>query len=245
MGRHRLSAIRITVCIVVFNGYPQVLDAVESVAQQKYPNVELVIVDGGSTDGTLDALKGLSSGISTLVSEPDRGIYDAMNKALSIARGDWLVFLGSDDRLLDSLEEVATRLRDANTVYYGNVIIRSTGSAYGGRFSKYRLMQANICHQAIFYPRALYRTNSYSLQYRFLADYEYNLRLIGLGKKFKYMPVNVTIFNNAGASMLGDVDFERDRMRLIRENLGLTWAILKRVRTIAVKIFRLTSSRTA
>jgi glycosyltransferase involved in cell wall biosynthesis len=225
---------RITVCIVVFNGRQHISDALASVANQSYSDLELIVIDGGSTDGTLEVLNEYAGKITKLVSEQDSGVYDAMNKACAMAHGDWLVFLGCDDALSGSLETIARRLTNNSTVYYGNVTIRSTGRTYGGRFSRYRLMQSNICHQAIFYPKAIYKTNSYTLKYRLLADYEYNLRLIGYGVKFEYMNIDVAIFNAAGASGAGDPDFELDKLSIIRQNFGRRWATLKRLRTMAV-----------
>src|SRR5258707_15032424 len=103
MRLYKLQYPRITVCIVVFNGQPHIANALASVVSQNYPNLELLIIDGGSTDGTLDVLNEFAERITKLISEPDAGIYDAMNKACAIAQGDWLLFLGCDDILLPSL----------------------------------------------------------------------------------------------------------------------------------------------
>lgn len=205
---------------------------------QGYEHMELLVVDGGSTDGTLDVLEKYALRITKVVSEPDRGIYDAMNKACAMAQGDWLIFLGCDDVLLDSLATVAAKLEDPQSVYYGNVIWRSTGRRYGGAFSRYRLMQSNICHQSVFYPRRVYRSTAYSLKYRYLADYEYNLKLIGRGVRFKFIDVDVAIYNDAGASKAGDLEFEKDKLRLIRDSLGRSWEILKRLRSLAVRVIK-------
>jgi glycosyltransferase involved in cell wall biosynthesis len=228
----------ISVCIVVFNGRQYITEALASIASQTFRNFELIVVDGGSTDGTVEILKAHRSLITQLVSEPDEGIYDAMNKARHLASGDWLLFLGCDDALLDSLAKVSTLLNDRRKVYYGDVIIRATGCVFGGQFSKYRLMQVNICHQAIFYPKAIYKEHSYNLRYRFLADYEYNLRLIGQRIKFRYIPVTVSVFNLAGASMGGDPQFELDRLRLIRLNFGYVYAALKAFRSACIEAIR-------
>lgn len=235
MRAHNAPLPRISVCIVVFNGQPHIANALDSVLNQKYRHVELLVIDGGSTDGTLEVLDRYSDGIARVVSEPDRGIYDAMNKGCALAQGDWLIFLGCDDVLLDSLANMAESLKERDSVYYGNVIWRSTGRRYGGEFSKYRLMQSNICHQSIFYPRSVYRSMAFSLKYRYLADYEYNIKLIGRGVRFKFIDVNVAIYNDAGASMSGDPDFERDKLRLIRDNFGRQWEALKRLRSLAVR----------
>ncbi len=233
-----MRAPRISVCIVVFNGRAHISNALDSVLNQKYGHVELLVVDGGSTDGTLDVLDQYADRISKVVSEPDSGIYDAMNKACAMAQGDWLVFLGCDDVLLDSLASVAQKLENRDSVYYGNVIWRSTGRVYGGAFSKYRLMQSNICHQSIFYPRRVYQTTAYKPKYRYLADYEYNIRLIGRGVNFEFVDIDIANFNDAGSSKVGDPEFERDKVRLIRENFGCFWSILKRFRTMAALVLK-------
>ena len=225
---------RISVCIVVFNGRALISRALDSVLDQKCEHAELLVVDGGSTDGTLEVLDRYAGRIAKSVSAPDSGIYDAMNKACALAQGDWLIFLGCDDVLLDCLATVAEKLRDPAAVYYGNVIWRSTGRVYGGKFSKYRLMQSNICHQSIFYPRQVYASTVYNLKYRYLADYEYNIKLIGRGVRFEFIDVDIALYNDAGASMSGDPAFETDRLGLIRDNFGRPWEALKRLRNLAV-----------
>jgi len=92
---------QISVCIVVLNGRMHIGEAVESVLNQKYPSLELIVIDGGSTDGTLEILGKYAQDIAHLVSEPDGGIYDAMNKGCAIAQGEWLIFLGCDDIMLN------------------------------------------------------------------------------------------------------------------------------------------------
>jgi len=82
---------KISIGIVVYNGIEYIRRALGSVVGQPYRNIELIVVDGGSTDGTLSVLNEYSKDISVLVSEPDKGIYDAMNKVCSLATGDWLI----------------------------------------------------------------------------------------------------------------------------------------------------------
>jgi glycosyltransferase involved in cell wall biosynthesis len=228
----------ITVGIVVFNGYPVISAAIASVFAQTYEKVELVVVDGGSSDGTLAVLNSNAHRIANFVSEPDKGIYDAMNKCCAMARGDWLIFLGSDDVLLNCLHTVAARLTQQDSVYYGNVIIKADGRVYGGHYSKYRLMQENICHQAIFYPRRVYKSFRYDLKYKVLADYEYNLRAVGQRVPYVFIDVNVAIFNDLGASRSGDATFRRDLPRLILRNFGPFWVTLKFLRWGAMLVFR-------
>jgi glycosyltransferase involved in cell wall biosynthesis len=213
---------KISVGIVVYNGIEHIRSALDSIVGQTYKDIELVVVDGGSEDGTQIVLNEYAQHISVLVCEPDKGIYDAMNKVCALATGDWLIFLGCDDVLLDAFKRVAVLLSRSDTVYYGDVIKRSSG-----KFSKYRLMRYNICHQALFYPKSVYKKYSYRLDYRCLADYAYNIKLVGDGVPFVYTGVVVSIFNDEGRSASGDADFARDKLKLIRASLGNTYALIE------------------
>ena len=216
---------KISVGLVAYNGVEHIRCALDSIARQSYKNLELIVVDGDSTDGTKDILKEYADHISVLISEPDNGIYDAMNKVCLHSTGDWLIFLGCDDELLDTLGSVAKFMTNPDAVYYGDVIFRSSGNYYGGKFSKFRLMEQNICHHALFYPRAIYRRYFYSLNYPWLADYAYNLNLMGLGIEFVYSGVVVSIYNDKGGSSSGDADFNRDKARLLLAAFGPAYAM--------------------
>ena len=218
---------KISIGIVVFNGVEHIKRALDSVIGQPYKNIELIVMDGGSTDGTQNVLNEYAEHFSVLVSESDKGIYDAMNKVCSLANGDWLIFLGCDDILVDTLGTIAGKMTNSEAVYYGDTIFSSTGAIFGGKFSKYRLMQHNICHQAMFYPRHAYKNNSYDLNYEWLADYEYNIRLLGKAYPFVYLAEIVSIFNDKGGSSLGDVVFEKKKLQLIRESFGIPYVLLE------------------
>jgi glycosyltransferase involved in cell wall biosynthesis len=223
---------KISIGIVVYNGIEHIRRALESILAQPYKNIELIVVDGGSTDGTLKVLSENSQYISAMVNEPDKGIYDAMNKVCSLATGDWLIFLGCDDVLLDALGSIAGKMTDPDAVYYGNSIFRSTGNTYGGKFSKFRLARQNFCHQAIFYPRSVYKKYSYSLDYRWLADYAYNITLVGAAIPFVYLAEVVSVFNDKGGSSQGDAAFENRKFSLIRSSLGSMYALLEALRSL-------------
>ena len=224
---------KISIGLVVYNGVEHIRNALDSIVRQSYKNIELIVVDGGSMDGTLDVLHEYAEHISVLVSEPDKGIYDAMNKVCSLASGDWLIFLGCDDTLLDTFSNITKLMADSDSVYYGDVIFRSTGRVYGGKFSKFRLMEHNICHQSLFYPKSVYKNHSYSLDYKWLADYVYNLKLLGEGIPFVYTGVVVSVFNDIGGSFSGDADLKRDQLKLIASAFGPVYAGLEIARRFA------------
>jgi len=95
----------ISIITVVLNGVEFLEEAFESVFSQSFTDYEYIVIDGGSTDGTIDIIGKYAENIEYWVSEPDNGVYDAMNKAIKVAKGRWLYFLGADDVLFDSLQQ--------------------------------------------------------------------------------------------------------------------------------------------
>lgn len=228
----------ITIATVVWNGAATLEATIRSVAGQTFRNFEYVVIDGKSTDGTLDILARHQQDITTLVSEQDKGIYDAMNKALRQAKGQWLLFLGADDTLVDPqvLARVAEQLQDPSRIYYGDVVLQSSGRRYCGPMSTYKLMQQNICHQAIFYPAKVYRDKPYDLDAGLLADYKYNIELWGGPHAFQHMDMPVAVFEDRGASSKPDQKFERLRLPLIQQHMGWHWGLVKQCRTLLVRL---------
>jgi glycosyltransferase involved in cell wall biosynthesis len=221
---------------VVYNAAGVLETAIRSVVDQAYSRVEYIVIDGGSTDGSVAVIERYADRIAHWVSEPDGGIYDAMNKALAVARGDWLLFLGSDDVLLAPLSSIAGRLRDPRAIYYGNVQIERSGAISGGRFSRYRMMQENICHQAIFYPRSAYAQKRYDTGCGPLADHLYNIELRGAGVPFVHLDATISRFNDGGVSSVRDARFESIKLAAIHASFGLSFYALKCARNALVRI---------
>lgn len=122
----------ISVIVAVFNGATTLQQCIDSVASQTFRDIELVVIDGGSIDGTVDLLKENASKLAYWVSEPDKGIYNAWNKALAHARGEWICFLGADDYLwsddvLARMAEVLRILPCETQIAYGQVMLLGLG----------------------------------------------------------------------------------------------------------------------
>jgi glycosyltransferase involved in cell wall biosynthesis len=195
----------ISVIIVVYNAADTISMAIDSVLQQTYKNTELVIIDGESKDATIQVVKGYADKISYFISEKDKGIYDAMNKGIVAAKGEWVIFLGADDAFYTaSVIGDIFEQGDLNDVdlLYGDVEFASNKRRYGAQRDYRQLIAQNICHQAIFYKRKLFQVaGNYNTRYSILADYEMNLRLFRQpALKMQYQPVIVTLFNDKGAS---------------------------------------------
>lgn len=213
---------KITILTVCFNAESTIESTLISVISQTYQDLEYVIVDGGSSDGTLEKIKKYRNDKFVILSEPDKGIYDAINKGLKLASGDFLLVLGADDSLRNEnvIQDVASCMEDADTVYYGNVYRSIKKDVYCGKYNSYKLAVKNISHQALFYPKSVFKNKEYKIEYRLFADYAYNIELWG-SNKFKYIPIVVSNFSDDGSSAtLKDEDFEMNRKTLICNNLG-------------------------
>jgi glycosyltransferase involved in cell wall biosynthesis len=220
---------KISIITVTYNAVSTLEDTILSVINQSYPNIEYIIIDGGSTDGTIDIIRKYSSNISYWVSEPDNGIYDAMNKATKVATGDFCYFIGADDILLVDLTTIEFK-KYLGKIIYGNVEWGDTGEIFNGEYTKGKLLIVNICHQAIFYPKEAYKNNTYNTNFKVSADYDLNLRLWSCGYVFQYIPCIISHFNLGGFSRNEDIVFENARLRLIHDYFGITGVLYYIVR---------------
>jgi glycosyltransferase involved in cell wall biosynthesis len=214
----------ISIVTVVLNGAKTLGRTIRSVTEQNFDDFEYVIIDGGSTDGSLEIIRRYESKIHHWRSEPDDGLYDAMNKAVRVARGQWVLFLGADDELLVSLAEIAPALADDRTVYYGDVYMPTRRRVYDGPFDAYKIMFVNICQQAIFYPRRVFELYRFDTRYELWADHVLNMACYGDRRfRFEYLGKLITLYNDySGATAhTTDAKFEADRERLIRTYLPM------------------------
>lgn len=221
----------ISIVMPTFNCESVLIRALESIAHQRYLRKELIVIDGGSTDNTLNLLGQFGDVINEWVTEPDLGIYDAMNKGVKIAKGDWIYFMGADDILVNCLHKVATQLKSPKIIYYGDVYLPEKNKVYSGSFKWHTLVTKNINHQSIFYPRQVFDQYKFDLKYPILADYDLNIRIWGDRKfKFKYVPILVALHNAKGVSSYKtDEAFQADKPSLISSYFGKRQAFRKRI----------------
>jgi glycosyltransferase involved in cell wall biosynthesis len=175
---------KVSVILVVKDAVETVVRAVQSVLAQSYVDVELTIVDGASTDGTRALLKAYGRRVHRIISEPDQGIADAMNKGLAASTGDWVYFIGADDRLAD-VDSLAAML-DAGSangadIVAGSVLVEdATGStrrldprgcSFAANFKTPVLHQGSLCQRALFD-----RIGPFDRTFRIAMDYDFFLR---------------------------------------------------------------------
>lgn len=212
-----------SIIIPSYNAEATIDATLESIVCQTCKDFEVILIDGGSQDGTLEMATKYSSVIKYQVSEKDAGIYDAMNKGVKQANGDFIIFLGADDVFYNEhvLSDVLPFLNQ-NKVYYGQAYFLNKKITYDGRFHSYKFALRNICHQAIFYPASVLKSVEFDLKYPLLSDYHLNLLLLKQKVEFEYIGVVIAKFNDGGASAVAtDEFFERNKLSLVKENLGL------------------------
>ncbi len=170
-----------SIIIPTYNCSATLLKALKSIFRQSFTDYEILIIDGGSTDGTVSIAEALESDKINIFSEKDNGPYDAMNKGIKHAKGEWLYFLGSDDYLYakDTLKDIAKYATSyICDILYGYARFKNAKYNYGGLWSLDRLLMfGNICHQAIFYNKRVFEiVGNYNVRYPIWADWEFNIR---------------------------------------------------------------------
>ncbi|RYE13813.1 MAG: glycosyltransferase [Sphingobacteriaceae bacterium] len=171
----------ISIIIPSFQSAAYIGSLLESIGRQTYTDYEVLIMDGGSSDKTAEIVASFFSLPVTFHHAPDQGVYDAMNKGIKKAQGQWLYFIGCDDKLYtdNTLSDIAELLAGNHfDIVYGDVLLTSNRSRYAGEFDLDRLLfEKNICHQAIFYRKTVFdKVGFYNLRYKIWGDWELNIR---------------------------------------------------------------------
>jgi len=237
----------ITIITPTFNAASCIERCIQSSINQTYTNVEHLIMDGQSTDETIAIVQQHQEKYPQrirLISEKDKGIYDAMNKGVKHAKGKWLLFLGADDFLYNNtvLEKVSTILMNMEKdIVYGNAWMEKMNAVYDGMFDTEKLLKHNFCHQAVFYESSVFaKLGLYNLDYKIQADYDFNLRCWLSGAiAFQYVPAIVAFHASGGVSTeLQDEVFIKDFPgRIIKYTLQGKYNDIKKIDILA-KVYR-------
>lgn len=195
----------ISIITVSYNTVKTIEETILSVLNQTYPNIEYIIIDGGSTDGTLDIIKKYQDKITYWVSEPDKGIYDAMNKGTLKATGEWLNFMNAGDTFYDEqvLEKVFKDNDWSDTdVIYGDVIIKYSKKEKLKKVWPLTQLEKGMpfCHQSSFVRTTLQKQFLFNTNYKICADYDFFYTLYKKKFYFKYTNILIAKFLNGGVS---------------------------------------------
>jgi glycosyltransferase involved in cell wall biosynthesis len=217
----------VSIIIPTYNCVNTIERAIVSAINQCNIEIEIIIIDACSTDGTLKIISKYEKFIDYWVSEPDDGVYDAFNKGIDLSAGEWLYFLGADDWLFSEfiLNDIFCKL-PAGKMVYGNVIFGNSGEVYGEKFTKNKLIKKPICHQAIFYHKDVFSVvGKYDTSYKVCADRIVNMKCFKYYKKINpvFIDVVVAVYSNTGmSSKVEDARYQSNYKYIIYNNLGFS-----------------------
>ena len=230
---------KFSIITVTYNAGKVLEDTIQSVVFQTYRNVEYIIVDGGSTDNTLDVVHKYQERICKVISEPDKGLYDAMNKGIRMATGDYLCFLNAGDELHENetLQKIVYTLKgkEVPDVIYGETAIVDEE----GHFLHMRRLSTPehlhwksfkegmlVCHQAFLTRRELALANPYDLRYRFSADFDWCIRIMKQSKYLHNTHLTLIDYLNEGMTTQNHKASLKERFRIMTKHYGWISTIL-------------------
>ena len=221
----------LSVITVTYNAETTIERTLQSVAEQSYPHIEHIIVDGNSKDKTIELIKKSENNKLKWISEPDKGLYDAMNKAAATATGDYLCFLNAGDKFHapNSVEEMMKTIDSDNApdIIYGETAIVSND----GEFLHMRKLQTPeklhyksfkqgmlVCHQAFIVSKALFEP--YDLKYRFSSDFDWAVRMMKKAKSIHNTHLTLIDYLNEGLTTANRKKSLKERYRIMVEHYG-------------------------
>lgn len=207
---------KISIIVVTFNAERHIEQTLQSIFSQDIDDYELIIVDGKSDDNTLELVKKYQNSKMVIISEPDYGIYDAMNKGIRIASGDVIAFMNAGDAYYEKIvPDVLELFTDDVDIIVGKAMRTINGIEMGVLFDiqKEDLWQVHVsnifCHQAMFIRKSMFdKFGLYNYEYPILADYDWNITAFDGGAKIRLLDRFVALYDISGVSSISDVAAE-------------------------------------
>lgn len=224
------SSIKISIVTVCYNAISTIEDTIQSVLKQTYENIEYIIIDGGSTDGTINIIKKYSNRLAYWISEPDKGIYDAMNKGIRVSSGDYINFMNSGDKFCNQecIANVIDEINVSKEVIYGDSfhIMHGNNKKYI-KANKIDVITKRypFCHQSTFTKTKYLKEHEFDITYKICADWNlFRKGYINDDLRFQYIAIPICDFDcQSGMS--------RDNLKLLYKEryrcLGIEGNILK------------------
>lgn len=207
---------RISIVTVTYNAGQLAEKTLANLASQNYPDKEVIVVDGNSTDNTCDIIQrhAADGTVTAWVSEPDRGIYDAMNKGVGMATGEWVIFMNAGDVFASDnvLQQVFSHDLSATDVVYGDVV--KNGEVKVAPDSYYLYHRMIFCHQCVFTRRKCLAEHPFDITHRLSADFKSFIILYKNNARFKHVAIPIAVFDTEGVS-------NRQRSRGLRDNISV------------------------
>lgn len=237
---------KFSIITVTYNADKVLERTIQSVVSQTYQNIEYLIIDGNSKDKTLNIVEKYKKHIHQVISEPDKGLYDAMNKGIHLATGDYLCFLNAGDKLhenntIQCMVDTLKGLKDLPDVMYGQTIIVDEK----GIFLRKRRLEAPeklnwksfqegmlVCHQAFFAKSELAQKEPYNLSYRFSADIDWCIRIMKRSKILYHTHITIIDYLNEGMTTQNHKASLKERFLIMCKHYGWGITIFKHLQFV-------------
>jgi len=214
---------KVSVITVSLNAADSIETTISSVIQQTYSNIEYIIIDGGSTDGTEDIIMKYRKHIDVFISEPDKGIYDAMNKGVKYATGEWVIFMNAGDTFYDNkvIERVFSKVKNIQEVdlIYGDWCRRYNNFSKIVKAGNLENLWKGMVfsHQSLFTRTDLLKTNPFNIHYKIAADFDFIFRMYLQGKNFFYVDEVISVVSMDGLSNIRRIESAKERWKIVRK----------------------------
>lgn len=236
----------VSMITVTYNDKEALGKTILSVIAQEYKNIELIVIDGASTDGTLDIINKYNKKITHWISEKDNGIYDAMNKGINLANGDFVIFMNSGDIFYDknTIEKFINQVNNIDKVYFGRAKIQNSTTSWVYPNEKYNKNNINVWlrsnlpnHQAMFFPKKFYKNYLYNLDYKIGSDSDYKFQS---QSEFGFVFIDDIIckFEFGGvssefSSFKNTKQILKDSWLISMKHKGMSYAIMRQIKIVS------------
>lgn len=235
---------KVTIVTVVYNGESTIEETIQSVITQTYDNIEYIIIDGASADNTIKVAEKFKGKISKIISEKDNGIYDAMNKGIHNAGGDYMLFLNSGDVLAsnNAIESVFNNVNISDDIIYGNFIAVDRIRNIKGEIAAKPVLNIwsgmIFSHQSVFIKTCLLKNHPFDTSYQIAADYNQIVELYKINSKFLYVPIIISEISIRGVSY-SNINTTYERIRILRKNNAKIKYILYQYKNLLIDMVRI------
>lgn len=206
----------ISIVTVSYNAVATIEETILSVLNQTYENIEYIIIDGGSTDGTIEVIKKYEKQISYWLTEPDKGIYDAMNKGARLANGDFINFMNSGDLFYSftTITDIVTFAKQEYDVIYGctNFVSDTFSKVICPKMNVSKKNPMPFNHQSVFVNTVLLQRHLFDLSFKYAADYDFFCRIFEKAKYF-YIDKVIAIYDINGVSSVNSIEVNKERIK--------------------------------
>lgn len=229
---------KLSIITITFNAEKYLERTIQSIVNQTVQDFEYLIIDGASKDSTIDIIRHYEKHVSKWISEPDKGLYDAMNKGLQMATGEYVWFMNAGDEIFDNqaVETFISKIHQKGDVYYGDALfVNEDGSAVGLRskvtphqlpknlrWQHFRLGMV-VCHQSFIARRNI--APAYLLNHRYCADIDWEIKCLKVSQKVVYLDTPLARYLTGGYSVKNLKKSLKDRFEVLRTHFGF-WATL-------------------